>query len=129
MLVEDPETGRRECFSSTNVEHTPQQIIELYVLRWYIETTFQECRRHLGVESTRNWTRNSVQRTVPCLFGLFSLVTVWYVQHLAGQAPVPEQASWYGKPEVTFTEAVAALRRSIWAGRIFLKSIPHAQSV
>lgn len=129
VLVDDLGTGRRECFSSTNVGHTAQQIIELYVLRWYIETTFQEARRHLGLESTRNWVRNSVERTVPCLFGLFSLVTVWYVQHLDGQAPTPERASWYTKPEATFTDALAALRRSLWAGRIFLKSTPNAQAV
>ena len=129
VLVEDLATGRQECFSSTNVGQTPPQIIELYVLRWYIETTFQEARRHLGLESTRNWVRNSVERTVPCLFGLFSLVTVWYVRHLEGQTPTPEQTSWYTKPEATFTDALAALRRSLWAGRIFLKSTPNAQTV
>ena len=129
VLVEDLATGRQECFSSTNVEQTPQQIIELYVLRWYIETTFQETRRHLGLESTRNWVRNSVERTVPCLFGLFSLVTVWYVQHLEGQPSKLEQTSWYTKPEATFTDALAALRRALWAGSIFLKSTPNAQAV
>lgn len=129
VLVEDLATGRRECFSSTNVQHTPQQVIELYVLRWYIETTFQEGRRHLGVETTRNWVRNSVGRSVPCLFGLFSLVTVWYVQQLEGQTPTPEQAPWHARPEVTFTDALAALRRSLWAGSIFFKSTPDDQSV
>jgi len=129
VLVDDLGSDRRECFSSTNVGHTAQQIIELYVLRWYIETTFQEARRHLGLESTRNWVKNSVERTVPCLFGLFSLVTIWYVAHLEGQAPTPQQASWYTKQEVTFTDALAALRRSIWAGRIFLKSTPNVQSL
>ncbi len=126
VLVEDLATGRQECFSSTNVEQTPQQIIELYVLRWYIETTFHETRRHLGLESTRNWVRNFVERTVPYLF---SQVTVWHVQHLEGQPPTPEQTSWYAKPEATFTDALAALRRSLWAGRIFLKSTPNAQAV
>ena len=70
-----------------------------------------------------------MERTVPCLFGLFSLVTVWYVRHLEGQPPTPEQTSWYTKPEATFTDALAALRRSLWAGRIFLKSTPGAQAV
>lgn len=130
VLVEDLETGRRECFQSTNPALEPQDIIESYVLRWYLETTFQECREHLGLETMRNRVRNSVERSVPCLFGLFSLVTVWYAtQHPDGQPPLPARDAWYSKQEVTFSDAIAALRRYLWAGRISLNVTSRSDTV
>jgi len=47
-----------------------------YVGRWNIEVTLEESRRHLGVETQRHWTRRAVERTMPCLLGLFSLVAL-----------------------------------------------------
>jgi hypothetical protein len=42
-----------------------------------VETTFQEVRTHLGVETQRQWSDLAILRTTPALFGLFSLITVW----------------------------------------------------
>ncbi|HXH08890.1 MAG TPA: transposase, partial [Alphaproteobacteria bacterium] len=122
VLVEDLLTGRQECFYSTDPNQPPQSIIETYVLRWYIETTFQECRRHLGLETSRNRVRNSVLRTVPCLFGLFSVITVWFARHCQAGVPTPGADPWYHKDELTFTDVIALLRRQIWSRGIFLKS-------
>jgi hypothetical protein len=33
-----------------------EQIVGWFVLRWQMETTFQEARRHLGVETQRQWS-------------------------------------------------------------------------
>ena len=46
--------------------------------RWNIETTFQEMRSHLGLESTRGWSRQTVLRMAPCLFCLCALVVIFY---------------------------------------------------
>jgi hypothetical protein len=57
---------------------TPQEIIERYVGRWSIETTFQEMRSYLGLETTRGWKQQTVLRTGPLLFGLYSVVVFIY---------------------------------------------------
>jgi hypothetical protein len=46
-------------------------------LQWFFEVTLAEVRRHLGVETQRQWSDLAILRTTPALFGLFSLVTLW----------------------------------------------------
>lgn len=94
----------------TNQEATPLQIVTWYVGRWNIEVTFEESRCHLGVETQRQWSRRSIERTTPCVLGLFSLVTV--LAHALHGARLPTRSSaWYAKPEATFADALAVVRR------------------
>jgi hypothetical protein len=67
-------THRDEYFLTTDVAMTAQEVIETYVGRWNEETTFQEMRSYLGLESTRGWKEKTVLRLAPCLFGLYSVV-------------------------------------------------------
>ena len=53
-------------------------VVETYTGRWSIETTLQEMRAYLGLETTRGWKEATVLRLAPCLFGLFSVVAVLY---------------------------------------------------
>jgi hypothetical protein len=59
----------------TDLAVTPEQIVAWFVLRWQVEVTFEESRRHLGVETQRQWSDLAILRTTPALLGLFSLVT------------------------------------------------------
>ena len=81
-----------------------------------METTFQEVRAHLGVETQRQWSDLAIARTTPALLGLFSLVTIWMNGLIGtGAAPLhPRTAGWYGKPALTFSDAIAAVRRVFW---------------
>jgi Transposase DDE domain len=45
-------THRDEYLFTTNLQMSPHQIVECYTQRWSIETTFQECREYLKLEST-----------------------------------------------------------------------------
>src|SRR5205807_8499496 len=71
-------THRDEYFYSTDVAMTPAAIIEEYTGRWNIETTFEEARAYLGLESTRGWCPQTVLRAEPCLLGLYSVVALRY---------------------------------------------------
>jgi hypothetical protein len=117
VLVRDP-AGRREpqAFLSTNLDDKPEAILGRFVWRWRIETTFQEVRRHLGVETQRQWSDLAIRRTTPVLLGLFSLVTLWAGELMgdAATAPHPRTAAWYAKPLPTFSDAIAAVRRALW---------------
>ena len=117
VLVRDP-SGQREpqAFLSTNLDDKPEAILGRFVWRWRIETTFQEVRRHLGVETQRQWSDLAIRRTTPVLLGLFSLVTLWAGELMgdAAAAPHPRTAAWYAKPLPTFSDAIAAVRRALW---------------
>ena len=78
VLVRDP-TGEHApaAFLSTDLDATPAMILGWFVSRWRVETTFQEVRTHLGVETQRQWSDLAILRTTPALLGLFSLITVW----------------------------------------------------
>jgi hypothetical protein len=71
-------THRDEYFFSTDTSMTPQAIIEMYGGRWNIETTFQELREHLGLETTRGWSRRTVLRMAPALIVMYTLVATFY---------------------------------------------------
>ena len=52
-------------------------------MRWQMEMTFQEARRHLGVETQRQWSELAIGRTTPALLGLFALVTLYAHQRIS----------------------------------------------
>lgn len=91
-----------------------EQVITCFVRRWSMETTFALVRAHLGVETQRQWSNRAIARTTPVLMGLFSIVTLlahWLSQQgrLVGQV-----SSWYLKEHLTFSDALAGVRRYLW---------------
>jgi hypothetical protein len=132
VLVRDP-SGEHEpaAFLSTDLEAQPATILGWFVSRWRVETTFQEVRAHLGVETQRQWSDLAILRTTPALLGLFSLIAVW-ADGLARNAETalrPNTAAWYRKPEPTFSDAIAAVRRVLWAPPNFPTSWQSADTV
>src|SRR6186713_2727359 len=98
VLVRDPE-GEKEpqAFLSTDLEADPVDILRWFVRRWRVETTFEEARRHLGLETQRQWSDLAILRTTPALLGLFSLVTLWAARLEADRGLSPECVRWYPK--------------------------------
>src|SRR5919107_600136 len=76
VLGRDP-SGEKEpqAFLCTNLDADPVDVLRWFVRRWRVETTFEEARRHLGLETQRQWSDLAILRTTPALLGLFSLVT------------------------------------------------------
>ena len=66
-----------QAFLCTDLDADPVDILRWFVRRWSIEVTFAEVRRHLGVETQRQWSDPAIARTTPALLGLFSLITLW----------------------------------------------------
>jgi hypothetical protein len=98
---------------------TPEQIVAIYTMRWNIEVTFEEVRAHLGIEGLRHWCKQSVLRLIPCLFGLFSLVTLIYNEHLKRHPVRLIQRPGYAKSEPTFADALATVRELFWTETVF----------
>jgi hypothetical protein len=105
-------THRDEYFYSTDPSLTPAALIGYYTGRWNIETTFQEARSCLGLETTRGWCERTVLRAAPCLLGLYTAVALLY-QALPESKRVGS-VSWPGKAGVTFSDARTAVRRWLW---------------
>jgi hypothetical protein len=110
---------RPQAFLCTDLHADPLDILGWFVRRWSIEVTFAEVRRHLGVETQRQWSDSAIARTTPALLGLFSLITAWSHELGAGAAPTPRATSWYRKPLPTFSDAIAAVRRELWTRHNF----------
>lgn len=111
-------THRDEYFFTTDVGWTVAQVIETYTGRWNLETTFQEMRSYLGLETTCGWTEQTVLRVAPCLFGLYTVVAALYVQ-LPARRRVIGLLAWVGKEDVTFSDALTAVRRWLWVEWVF----------
>jgi hypothetical protein len=111
-------THRDDYFFSTDPEMTPAAMIERITGRWSIETTFQEMRAYLGLETTRGRTEATVLRLAPCLFGLFSVVALLY-DLLPGRTASTAGVDWPGKVETTFSDAITAVRRWLWVDWVF----------
>src|SRR5262245_5530085 len=111
-------THRDEYFYTTDLALTPAEVIETYAQRWNVETTFAEMRAYLGLETTRGRCQKTVLRAEPCLFGLYSVVALWYAQ-LPAEAQGEAGVDWEGKAAVTFSDAITAVRRWLWAGWVF----------
>jgi len=129
ILVRDV-TGEFEpqAFLCTDQAAHPITILQLFVRRWSVEVTFAEVRRHLGVETQRQWSDLAIARTTPCLLALFSLVTLWASDLAARGLVQTRRAAWYAKPAITFSDALAAVRRQLWIAHAFSTS-PHAQNM
>jgi hypothetical protein len=127
VLVRDP-AGHYDSLAllCTDDQRDAQWIIECFVKRWQLETTFEEARRHLGVESQRQWSDLAIARTTPVLLGLFSWVTLLAEQfHQAGINIRGRHSAGYPKSRPTFVDALALVRFHLWQQRqTFLMSQP-----
>ena len=126
VLTRDPE-GKREpkAYFSTDQGQSAAAIVEDFVKRWSLEVTYEESRAHLGVETQRQWSDLAIERSTPCLLGLYSLVVlVGHALHPDGKIPF-QQAAWYPKPQATFCDVLATVRRHVWGGLTFQTSASH----
>jgi hypothetical protein len=113
-------------FLCTDLDADPLDVLRWFVRRWSIEVTFAEVRRHLGVETQRQWSDLAISRTTPALLGLFSLVTLWASELLGEAGAMPRSAAWYRKPLVTFSDALASVRYRLWVSPSLSTSPDHA---
>lgn len=115
VLTHDP-GGKREsrAYFCTDQGQCAVEVIQSFIKRWTIEVTFEESRAHLGVETQRQWSDLAIERSTPCLLGMFSLVALLgQALHPDGRIPV-QRTAWYPKTEATFSDVLAEVRRQLW---------------
>jgi hypothetical protein len=115
VLTRDPE-GKLEpkAYFCTNQSQSPVEVVSSFIKRWTIEVTFEESRAHLGVETQRQWSDLAIERSTPCLLGMFSLVALFgKALYPDGKMPV-QRTAWYTKTGATFSDVLAEVRRQLW---------------
>jgi DDE superfamily endonuclease len=131
VLICDPEGGfKTQALLCTDLDADPEQVVRWYVMRWQLEVTFQEVRRHLGFETQRQWSEMAIRRTTPALLGSFSLIALLahrWMRQAAGT--FRRQAAWYRKRHPTFADALALVRKELWAGATFYGSPAQTDTI
>lgn len=115
VLIKDPE-GKLDpvLLACTDTSLSVKKIVQFFVRRWRVEVTFEELRRHLGVESQRQWSDLAIDRATPCLMALFSILCLM-ANELHKHHPItPNTTAWYDKKDVTFSDVLATVRVEIW---------------
>jgi hypothetical protein len=130
VLARDPAGELADAsYFCTDETMLPEEILRYIVWRWSVETTFEEARAHLGMETQRQWSDQAIERTTPVLLGLFSLVMLAAARcHEAGLL-LAEQTAWYEKEEPTFSDCLRLVRSRIWQARISEGSAEQADIV
>ena len=114
VLVRCPEDSfQPQAYFCSDPTVTAEQILIWFIARWNLEVTFEEVRAHLGFETQRQWSDRAIERTTPCLLGVFSLVVLMAKALHPERLPI-RQATWYPKVGATFSDALAAVRRDLW---------------
>jgi len=123
VIIRDPrQKFETQALLCTNRKASPRRIVEWFIKRWRTEVTFEETRRHLGIETNRQWSDKAIQRTTPCLMGMFSLVAM-VAQELSKQGKLKmRQTVWYHKEVATFSDAIGCVRQQIWEWQSFQTS-------
>lgn len=108
---------------STAVDQAVEDIIESFVCRWQLEVTFEEARRHLGMETQRQWSDSAINRITPCILASFSIINLIALESLVakGQNIPIQTSSWYKKAHVTFSDVLAYVRGEILNEKYFLQ--------
>ena len=130
VLVRDPQAEfKTQALLCTDLKADPQKIVSWFVMRWQLEVTFQEVRRHLGFETQRQWSDLAIRRTTPALLGLFSLVTLFAHSRMTQAAGAFRRTAWYHKSHPTFADALALVRKELWASATFYGSPAQTDTI
>jgi hypothetical protein len=129
VLVRDPVGEfKPQAFLCTDTAADPADILTWFVRRWATEVTFAEARRHLGVETQRQWADKAIARTTPALLGLYSVIALAADDLNRQRSLTVRSTGWYHKDKPTFSDAIAAVRRQLWAEAALSMSPPDTDS-
>lgn len=121
VLIKGKEGSEPLVLFTLDLEYSPEEIMLEYINRWPIEVTFEEIRRHLGMETQRQWSDQAIDRETPCIIASFSIVILIALKlQKENSDTIPIQtSSWYPKKQITFSDLLAYVRRHILKEKYF----------
>jgi hypothetical protein len=119
VIVRDPEGIMHDDFFVTDDEEaTDAEIVERYSARWAIEVTNREVKQCLGAEDPQSWKYQGPERAANLSLWLYSAIWTWHITTNGAQATWIVRPWYQTKATPSFLDALAALRRTLWAARI-----------
>ena len=79
---------------STDLDMSPEEVIEAYCRRWSIEETFQDAKGHLGLDEPQCRSRKAVERMVPTILYLHAILWLWAGRERLGRQAAKRKAPW-----------------------------------
>ena len=128
VIVRDPDQNEPDdYFFTTDPDATGVEVANRYATRWSIEVCFRDAKQHLGAQDPQTWKHRGPERAAALSLWLHAATWSWYLAtHPAGATWIPRP--WYPKKSTpSFLDALAALRRVIWASRISTMSRSSAE--
>lgn len=123
IIVRDP-SGKEpdDFFFTTDLAAAPGQVPADYAGRWSIEDTFRDVKQLLGAEDPQCWKGQGPERAAALSLLLYSLIWAWYIPAHGANVTWPRLPWYTSKQTPAFSDALAALRRLLWADRISSRS-------
>ena len=119
VISRDPAGKERDdFFFTTDLQAAPETVIGAYAGRWAIEETFKNTKQHLGGEHPQSWKGQGPERAAMLSFWIYSAVWYWYIESYGSQATWWTRPWYPKKSRPSFIDALAALRRCLWRGKI-----------
>jgi hypothetical protein len=116
VVVHDPEGVMEDCYlMATNLDLSMAEIIRNFSLRWSIEVLFRACKQVLKIEEPQHYCQSSVEKVVPWVLGLQTLISVWYVLVGRNEPEAEEIRQHMGEwdTEWSLANMLRVLRRAI----------------
>lgn len=114
VMVRDPGGKYPDTvFFDTDTAASDEETIKRFSHRWSIEITNRETKSLLGSADPQCRCEKSVTRASLMAYWSYCFVVVWFVdQFRAGKDLLLPSAPWYVKRSITFSDMLAATRRS-----------------
>lgn len=114
VMVRDPAGKYPDTvFFDTDTTASDEQIIQRFTHRWSIEITNRETKSLLGSADAQCRLETSVTRAPLMAYWSYCFVVVWFVdQFRMGKDLLIPSAPWYVKRVITFSDMLAAARRT-----------------
>ena len=98
VVVQFPEVRGKKpslvTLYATDTEMSPEEIIEAYCRRWAIEETFHDAKGHLGMDEPQCTSRKAVERMVPTILFMHSILWMWAGRARLGRQAASRKAPW-----------------------------------
>jgi len=133
VISRDPAGKERDdFFLTTDLSLRPEQVIGGFAGRWSIEDTFKNTKQFLGAQEPQTWKGQGPERAAMLSLWLSSVVWLWYLSQKGRTGPIRVPAWYPKKGHPSFQDALASLRRHLWAQRIismFGKRLGHGKNI
>ncbi len=80
VVVRDPSGRMKDCYLfTTDTQARLSWVIKMFAWRWAIEVLFRASKQVLDIEGAQHWSQEAVEKLVPWVWSMQSVIMVWYV--------------------------------------------------